>query len=101
VVKWARYIISSVRYNHRNTHILEVEVAPDLGSKFGEVIVWSRAMLLAQIESGVSFVTARRNFAGSYTHGRAVRQVTVGGTTYLRIDASAIAKDNLGNLPEF
>jgi hypothetical protein len=90
-----------VRYSHRNTHILEVEVAPDLGGKFGDVIVWSRAMLLAQIENGVTFVTARRNFGGGYTKSGEVRLINVGGTTYLRIDAYTIAKDNLGNLPEF
>lgn len=98
--KWADYGVFRVRYNRERTAIVEVEVRPDLGEKFGDAQKASRQEVVSAIERRVTFVTVYSR-DGQNRKGEDVRVVSIGGERYLRTDNNSTRADNLGSLPEY
>lgn len=98
--KWADYLISAVRYNTAGTHIEELRVHKDKGDSVGAAATEKRSTVVSQLEAGYTFVTITEG-EGKWKRGAKVGLVTVNGTKYIRTDADATEKDNLGNLPRF
>jgi hypothetical protein len=97
----SNYLITAVRYNNSEAHIVKVRTHTDNGDSMGPVVDLERATVVNRIESGGSFKTAYKQSDGTYRRGAEVRVVTIEGTKYLRTDADRIKKDNLGSLPRF
>lgn len=98
--KWADYGVFRVRYNREHTEIVEVEVRPDLGEKFGDAQKASRQEVVSAIERRVTFVTVYSR-DGQNRKGEDVRVVSNGREKYLRTDNNSTRADNLGSLPEY
>jgi hypothetical protein len=98
--KWADYGISHVRYNYSGSHIVEVQVHEDRGSKLGSSTEMTRNKVVSEIEKGPTFVTITKS-NGKWKRGEDVHIVKVQGVKYIRTDRNAVASDNLGDLPEF
>ncbi len=98
--KWADFGIFRVKYNREHTAIVEVEVRPDGGEKFGDAQKVARLDVVAAIERGLTFITVYSR-DGKWTQGEAVRVVVVHGQKYIRTDRDATKADNLGALPEY
>lgn len=89
----ADYVITKVRYDSNETHITEVLVNDEGQS----------ATRIEQRTSVISRIPAKkyRTQPPNGGTGANVQVVDVYGTKYLRTDANATPKDNLGNLPRF
>ena len=102
MVKWADYVISDVRYNAEETHIEKVKVHVDLGETVGKAEEeQTRATIVANIKSGITYVTGVKKPDGNWDRGEDVRIIEVDNKEFIRTDANAKASDNLGNLPRF
>jgi hypothetical protein len=100
MAKWADYGIFRVMYNADHTAIVEVEIRPDLGERFGDAQKASRGTVVEALQQGWTFVTVySRN--EQYAKGEAVHAVTVHGVKYLRTSNNPVTRDNLGELPEY
>jgi len=99
--KWADYLISAVRYNTAETHIDAVRVHEDNGDSVGPGGTWTRASVVKSLEAGHTFVTIYQGGNDKWQRGAEVRIVRIAGQKYIRTDADATPKDNLGNLPRF
>jgi hypothetical protein len=99
--KWADYLISMVRYNEGETHIVKVLAHADDGDAVGTGHQTTRATVVERLKAGYTFVTLYKNNAGNYNRGAEVRIVRIEGVDYIRTDADATKKDNLGSLPRF
>ncbi|KFA90678.1 DUF3892 domain-containing protein, partial [Archangium violaceum] len=93
--KWADYGVFRVKYNRDHTAIVEVEVRPDLGEKFGDPQKASRQEVVSAIDRRVTFVTVYSR-DGQSRKGEDVRTVTIQGEKYLRTDNNSTRADNLG-----
>ena len=100
MVKWADYCITAVRYDVHRTHIAMVRARKDLGSKLGQEVEMSRSSVIALIDGGDAFVTAKK-VEGKWMKGADVIVVTIGGVRYIKTEPNNTEVDNLGNLPEF
>lgn len=107
ISKWADFVITAVRYqktfrNGEGKRIARVEARMDLGGRLGIVEVWTRQQLQDAISHDhETFATAQRGESGRWKRGLHVRQICVGGLSYLRTDQIEIPGDDLGMLPEF
>jgi len=99
--KWADYLISMVQYNVGETHIVKVLAHTDDGDTVGVGYEETRARVVQLVKTGYTFVTIYKNDAGKYDRGAEVRIVRIEGSDYIRTDADATKKDNLGSLPRF
>ena len=99
--KWADYLISQVRYNEAETHIVKVVSHTDNGDSVSEGTELARSTVVIRLAEGSTFMTITKNVEGKWARGAQVRAVTIGGEKYIRTDADSIKKDNLGSLPRF
>jgi hypothetical protein len=99
--KWADYLISMVQYNVGQTHIVKVLAHTDDGDTVGAGYEEMRARVVQLLKAGYTFVTIYSNDAGKYNRGAEVRIIRIEGFDYIRTDADATKKDNLGSLPRF
>ena len=99
--KWADYLISAVRYNQADTHIVAVLVHPDNGDTFGDGSPETRKYVLEQIKAGSSFVTIFATNDSKFKLGARVEIVTIDSTEYIKTVPDETRKDNLGSLPPF
>jgi hypothetical protein len=100
MAKWADFLIVRVKCNREHTHIVEVEVVPDLGDSTGTARKMSRQDVVLSILRGTTFVTAYLRDS-KWQKGEDVRVVTINGERYIRTDNNSVRADNLGNLPEY
>ena len=99
--KWADYLISRVRFNEADTHIVKVEVRADKDDKVGPPSEMSRQAVVDNIGKGYTFETIFENQDGSYKRGAKVMVITIDGVRYIKTRADNTKKDNLDNLPRF
>ena len=59
--KWADYCISAVKYDQEHKHIIKARVHPDNGDTIGSATDTVRTTIVANIESGKTFVTITKN----------------------------------------
>lgn len=97
---WADYLISKVRYNERETHIVRVIAHIDKGETLGPGVERTREEIVGLLGVGYTFVTIFKQ-AGTWRQGAPVRVVTIDGEKYIRTDADNTKADNLGELPRF
>lgn len=101
MAKWADYLVTAVRYNEERTHIDVVTVHEDKGDSMGPATSQTRSWVVSARTQGLTFITAPQADNGKYVKGAFVEIIKVNGEKFLRTDANAKARDNLGNLPEF
>jgi hypothetical protein len=100
--KWADYCIVGVRLTPDRKQIETVRMLPDTGSLLVTGLIMARRQIIAGLQRGMSFTTALPDpDQMSYAKGQPIGIVTVAGADYVRIDASPIPVDDLGDLPEF
>lgn len=99
--KWADYLISAVRYNAAGTHIEAVRVHEDNVDSVGPGASRTRASVVNSLEEGYTFVTIYKGSNDKWQRGAEVRIVKIADQKYIRTDADATPKDNLGSLPRF
>lgn len=99
--KWANYLISAVRYNAAGTHIDKAQVRQGEGDSVGSPSTVERTTVVSRLEAGYTFVTIVKGANDRWQRGAKVRVVSVRGRKYIRTDADATEKDNLGALPKF
>jgi hypothetical protein len=84
--------ITHVRYNADETHIDKVM----MGSSKESATEQTRSDVVKELDAKKSVETAPPSGSGAQ-----VQKVLVHTIYYIRTDANATAKDNLGNLPRF
>jgi hypothetical protein len=100
--KWADYCIVGVRLTPDRKQIDAARILPDTGSLLVTGLIMARRQIIAGLQRGMTFTTALPDPGQmSYSKGQPIEVVTVEGAAYLRIDASPIAADELGEVPEF
>ena len=97
--KWADYLISGVK-SESPSRIKLVEVHSDFGYMVCETTIFSRAEVITNMKSGVTFSTVFRTPMGKWRKGDDVHLVTINGEDYLRTDNQCIAQDQFDNVPE-
>jgi hypothetical protein len=90
--------ITQVRYNVAHTHIERVRVRDPI---LNTTIELTRSDVVSRIKQGYQFRTMPQDWSGQYRWGEDVRIFRVNGDEFLRTDTNGIARDNLGNLPEY
>ena len=99
--KWADFVISEVSYNKEKEYIEKVRVMVDRGDKLSSPEVVLRSIVANNLERGYSYVTTYKNSDGNWKRGDEVGVVSINNTKFIRTDGNRVAKDNLGELPEF
>ncbi|NLG25559.1 MAG: DUF3892 domain-containing protein [Clostridiales bacterium] len=84
----ALYEIAKVHYDSENTFIVKVKTTGGTEK--------TRKQVVADIEAGYTIKTHPPTGSGAEVH-----VVKVNGVKYIRTDANATAKDNLGSLPTY
>lgn len=98
--KWADYLISAVRFNEAETHIVKVKVHVDNGDTVGASSEMTRQDVISKIDEGITFATIYDN-NGKWKLGAKVKTVTINGTRYIKTYADSTTADNLDDLPTF
>ncbi len=94
------YLISAVQYDVAERHIVKARLHIDGGSSTTRGIEMPRASVLLFLERGHSLTTILTGRDGhSFKRGPKVTLVEVGGETFMRTGAEAVAADDLGDLP--
>jgi hypothetical protein len=99
--KWADYLISAVRYNEKETHIVKVRSHPDNVDSVVPPSEIDRATVVGRLGDGYTYATIYTSSNNKWKLGAHVREVDIDGTKYIRTDADRIKADNLGELPRF
>jgi len=100
-MKWADYLISEVRFNDEETHIVKVKVHPDNGDKVGSWTEWTRQEVISSIDAGYTFATIYKGSNGNWNLGAHIITITIEGVRYIKTQADTTKKDNLDNLPRY
>lgn len=101
MTKWADYLISAVRFNSEETHIIKVQVHPDSGDTVGTAAEMDRQSVVDLINKNYSFATIYKSGDGKWSLGAKVGIVTIGGVRYIKTRADSTRVDNLDDLPRF
>lgn len=99
--KWADFTISAVSYNAEKEHIEKVTTMIDNGENLGSPEIVARSTVVSNLERGFSYVTIYKSNDGKWKRGDNVEVVIINNNKFIRTDGNRIAKDNLGELPEF
>jgi len=99
--KWADYLISAVRYNNDNTHIIMAKQRIDKGDKVSPPVEVSRLDVVTNLKNNYSYMTIYKNENKKWKMGEDVRIKQVGNSEFITTDPNETKKDNLGKLPEF
>lgn len=99
--KWADYLISAVKYNDAETHIIKVRVHADNDATVGGGFEMTRTDVIARIDNGVTFATIYKKDDGNWRYGASIATITIDGNRYIKTRADGTRSDNLENLPRF
>jgi hypothetical protein len=100
LAKWADYLISAVRYDGDNSHIIKVKTHVDTGDGVDKPFEEKRETVISKLKNGKEYCTIIKK-DGNWKRGQMVHIVQVKGNEYIRTDKNETDKDNLGSLPEF
>ena len=100
MVKWADFVISAVRYSSDHKYISEMKQHPDNDGDIGEGEVIDRSSVAANIKRGKKYSTVF-NAGANWKIGNGIRTFITDGEFFIRADKNKVARDNLGQLPEF
>lgn len=101
MVKWAKYLISEVRYSPDHKRILQVKQHKDLDVDVGEGEIVERAVVSSNIKKGITYMTIHNGSSATWKRGDEVRDFVIDGDHYIRVDKNKVNLDNLGMLNEF
>ncbi len=101
MAKWADYLISAVRYNKDNTHIIMVKQRIDKGDKISPPDEVSRLTVVTNLKNNYSYMTIYKNNNDKWKMGEEVKIIKVGNSEFITTDPNETKKDNLGKLSEF
>ncbi len=100
--RWADYLISMVKYDQSKTHIVSVEVREDMGTAVSyKTEIVPRETVVQSIEHKRRYMTVFENPNGKWSKGQKVEIVIINGEKFLKTSNDGLAKDSLGELPEF
>jgi hypothetical protein len=99
--KWADYLVSAVKSGQDQKRIDSVECHSDFGCVVCEVIILSRADLIANMKKGCTYTTVFRTAIGKWRKGQDVHLVNVNGEDFVRTDVKTASSDNFDDVPEF
>lgn len=100
MAKWADYLISAVRYNTDDTHIIMVKQHNDKGDKISTSEEVARLTVVNNLKSDHSYMTIYDD-DGKWKKGEEVRIIRVGNSEFITTDPNETKKDNLGKLSTF
>lgn len=100
MAKWADYLIFTVRYNEKHSHIIKVKTYTDSGNGLKDPYIENRDTVISKLKKGNEYCTIRKR-NGDWAKGEKVHKIVIKGKEYIRTDKNETEKDNLGNLPEF
>lgn len=100
MAKWADYLISAVRYNTEDTHIIMVKQHIDKGDKISSSEEVARLTVVNNLNNDYSYMTIYDD-DGKWKRGEEVRIIKVGNSEFITTDPNETKKDNLGKLPKF
>lgn len=101
MAKWADFVITAVRYDENQDHIIKVKRRLDNGNTLEKEEERTRSQVVNAIENkGYTYVTSYKK-DNEWYKGQKVHIINVDGKKYLRTDSNKTTKDNLGELPEF
>ncbi|CAI3960654.1 unnamed protein product [Commensalibacter communis] len=101
MAKWADFVITAVRYDENQEHIIKVKRRLDNGETLEKEEERTRSQVVNAIENkGYTYVTSYKK-NGEWYKGKNVSIIKVDGKKYLRTDSNKTTQDNLGELPEF
>ena len=101
MAKWAKYLISEVRYSPDHKRILQVKQHMDLDGKVGEGEIVDRDIVSSNIKKGITYMTIHNGSSKTWKKGDKVRGFRFDGDYYIRVDKNKVNLDNLGMLNEF
>lgn len=101
MAKWAKFLISEVRYAPDRKRIQEVKQHEDMDGSVGEGEIVSRATVSSNLKKGFSYMTIHNGSSENWKKGDTVRTFIVEGEHFIRIDKNKVSRDNLGLLNEF
>ena len=99
--KWAKFLISEVRYTPDRTRILEVKQHEDLEGSVGEGEIVSRSVVSSNLKKGNTYCTIHNGSSENWKIGDKIRTFNVEGEYFIRTDKNKVNRDNLGLLNEF
>jgi hypothetical protein len=99
-MKWGDYCISSVSYDEKRTHIVQVQAYEDLGERFGSTFNLSRKEVLKKLKQGVILVTMTLGTMG-WIKGHKLLVVIINKEEYIKTRADELTRDYLGELSEY
>jgi hypothetical protein len=97
--KWADYLISAVKYNSADTHIVKVKAHSDDGDKVGVGSEVLRENVVSLLDSGTTFCTITKSSDGKWSKGAPVYVIVIDDVKYIKTVADSTKQDNLGSLP--
>jgi molybdopterin biosynthesis enzyme len=99
--KWADQLISGVKYNPEETHIVAVRAHADNGVTVAAAVEMARSEVVRRLKEGQTFCTITKTADNKWKRGANVQIVTIEGQKYIRTTPDATKADNLGDLPRF
>ena len=101
MAKWAKFLISEVKYTPDRKRILEVKQHEDLDGTVGVGEIVPRETVSSNLKKGHTYMTIHNGSSENWKKGDKVRTFIVEGEHFIRIDKNKVDKDNLGMLIEF
>ena len=102
MVKWADYLISTVRFVEEAglKEISHVKVHVDKGQKISKAEIWTKREVINKLNSGKTFRTIVMN-TNEWSNVESVFKVWIVNDYFIKTRADNTTKDNLDNLPTF
>ena len=101
MLKWADFLISSVKSGPTQECIDCVEVHKDIGCVVCETLIVSRIELIENLKKGQTYTTIIRTLSGKWRKGEDVCLVTVNGKDYVKAgNKDCVPCDSFENVPE-
>jgi hypothetical protein len=101
MAKWAKFLISEVRYSPDRKRILEVKQHKDLDGSVGEGEIVPRDIVSSNLKKGITYCTIHSGSSENWKMGNKIRTFIVDGEYFIRSDKNKVNRDNLGLLNEF
>lgn len=97
--KWADYIITAVRFDEDNTHIVGVERIRDTGKDYLDSPEYvTKKRVISDIKKGLTHITATWN--GDYLESGQFVEIYTKEVDFIKTKSNRRLKDNLDELPE-
>jgi hypothetical protein len=101
MAKWAKFLISEVRYAPDRNRIHEVKQHQDMDGTVGEGEIVPRETVSSNLKKGFTCMTIHNGNSENWKKGDVVRTFIVEGEHFIRVDKNKVNRDNLGLLVEF